>query len=63
MHERRTLESMSIVAAKRTVREKDFADLSYRQRVAFVETLLKTPTKPNTKLRKAAKRYAQIFQK
>ena len=54
---------MSIVAAKRTVREKDFADLSYRQRVAFVETLLKTPTKPNTKLRKAAKRYAQIFQK
>ena len=51
----------AVEAAKRTVRENDFADLTYRDRVAFVEALLKAPTKPNAKLRKAAKRHAQVF--
>jgi uncharacterized protein (DUF1778 family) len=51
----------AVEAARRTVRENEFLELTYRERVAFVEALLKAPTSPNPKLRKAAKRYAQTF--
>jgi len=51
----------AVDAAKRTVRENEFLELTYRDRVAFVEALLQAPASPNAKLRKAAKRYAQIF--
>jgi uncharacterized protein (DUF1778 family) len=52
----------AVEAAKRTVRESEFLELSYRERVAFVEALLKAPTIPNAKLRKAAKRYARVLE-
>jgi uncharacterized protein (DUF1778 family) len=51
----------AVDAARRTVRENEFLELTYRDRVAFIEALLKAPTSPNAKLRKAAKRYSQIF--
>jgi uncharacterized protein (DUF1778 family) len=52
----------AVEAAKRAVRENDFMELTYRDRVAFVEALLKAPTLPNAKLRAAAKRHARMFQ-
>jgi uncharacterized protein (DUF1778 family) len=52
----------AVEAAKRTVRENEFLELSYQDRVAFVEALLKAPASPNAQLRKAAKRHARIFQ-
>ncbi len=51
----------AVEAAKRTVQENEFLELNYRDRVAFVEALLKAPTTPNAKLQKAAKRHAQVF--
>ncbi len=51
----------AIEAAKRTVQEKEFVEMTYRDRVAFVETLLKAPMAPNAKLRKAAERHARTF--
>jgi uncharacterized protein (DUF1778 family) len=53
--------SSAVEAARRTVQENEFLRLAYRDRVAFVETLLNAPTAPNAKLQEAAKRHAQIF--
>jgi uncharacterized protein (DUF1778 family) len=50
----------AVEAAKRTVHENQLLKLTQRDRVAFVETLLNAPA-PNTRLRKAAERHAQIF--
>jgi uncharacterized protein (DUF1778 family) len=50
----------AVEAAKRTVRENEFVELTRRDRVAFVEALLNAPA-PNTRLRRAAKRHAQTF--
>jgi uncharacterized protein (DUF1778 family) len=51
----------ALEVAKRTVRENEFVEPTQRDRMAFVEALLNPPT-PNTNLRKAAARHAQIFQ-
>jgi uncharacterized protein (DUF1778 family) len=51
----------AIDAAKRTVYENEILELSYRDRVAFVEALLNAPTTPNAKLIAASKRHAQMF--
>ncbi len=48
-----------VEAAKRTVQESEFVELSRRDRVAFVETLLNPPA-PNVDLRAAMKRHAQV---
>lgn len=47
-----------VEAAKRTVRESEFVELSRRDRVAFVEALLNPPA-PNGNLRQAMKRHAE----
>jgi uncharacterized protein (DUF1778 family) len=52
----------AVDAARRAVRESEFLELTYRDRVAFVEALLRAPKSPNAKLRKAAKRHARTFQ-
>jgi uncharacterized protein (DUF1778 family) len=51
----------AVEAARRTVQENEFLQLTYRDRVAFVETLLNASPAPNAKLRKAAERHAQTF--
>jgi uncharacterized protein (DUF1778 family) len=51
----------AVEAARRTLQENEFLQMTYRDRVAFVETLLSAPTAPNEKLRKAARRHARIF--
>jgi len=51
----------AVEEAKRTVRESEFAELTRRDRIAFVEALLNAPA-PNSKLQKAAARHAQMFQ-
>ncbi len=48
----------AVDAAKRTIREHEFAELTLRDRMAFVESLLNPPL-PNARLRKAAQRHAQ----
>jgi len=50
----------AIEAAQRVLRARDLADLTRRDRVAFVEALLNPPA-PNARLRKAARRHAQMF--
>lgn len=50
----------AVEEAKRTVRESEFAELTQRDRIAFVEALLNAPA-PNTRLQKAAARHAQMF--
>ena len=50
----------AVEAAKRTVQENEFMQLTQRDRVAFVEALLNSPA-PNARLQKAAQRHAQIF--
>jgi uncharacterized protein (DUF1778 family) len=50
----------AVEAAKRTVRENEFVELTQRDRMAFVEALLNAPA-PNARLRRAAARHAQIF--
>lgn len=52
----------AIEAAKRTVQENEFVEMTYRDRMAFVEILLNGPTAPNARLRKAAGRHARTFQ-
>jgi uncharacterized protein (DUF1778 family) len=47
-------------AAKRIVRENELMELTYRDRVAFVESLLNPPA-PNARLQRAAARHAQMF--
>jgi uncharacterized protein (DUF1778 family) len=51
----------AVEAAKRTVRENEFAELTRRDRMVFVEALLNAPA-PNAKLIRAAARHAQMFQ-
>lgn len=47
-------------AAERTIREAEFMELTRRDRIAFIETLLTAPAPPNAKLRKAAERHGQV---
>jgi uncharacterized protein (DUF1778 family) len=51
----------SLEAAKRTVREHEYAELTQRDRIAFVEALLSTPPAPNARLQRAVARHAQLF--
>jgi uncharacterized protein (DUF1778 family) len=51
----------AVEAAKRTVRENEFAELTQRDRIAFVEALLSAPPAPNARLRRAAAHHAQLF--
>lgn len=46
-------------AAKRTIRENEFVELTLRDRTAFVEALLNPPA-PNAKLRDAMAQHAQL---
>jgi uncharacterized protein (DUF1778 family) len=55
------LVSSAVEAAKRTMRDHEFVKLTRRDRIAFVEALLDAPA-PNSRLRQAAARHAQIFQ-
>lgn len=50
----------AVETAHRVLRESELADLTRRDRIAFVEALLNSPA-PNAKLRKAAARHAQVF--
>jgi uncharacterized protein (DUF1778 family) len=50
----------AVEAARRTLQENELLQLTYRDRVAFVETLLNPPA-PNEKLRNAVARHAQTF--
>ena len=50
----------AVEAAKRTVREDEFVELTRRDRAAFVEALL-TEATPSARLRKAAERHARMF--
>lgn len=49
----------AVEAATRTVRDNEIMELSRRDRIAFVEALL-NPTVPNTRLKKAMRRYDQL---
>ncbi|MBV9226958.1 MAG: DUF1778 domain-containing protein [Acidobacteriaceae bacterium] len=51
----------AVEVAERTIKEAEFMELTYRDRAAFVQALLNAPASPNAKLRKAAKRHAQVF--
>ena len=51
----------AVEAANRTIREQEFAELTKRDRRAFVEALLTPAPAPNVKLQKAARRHAQTF--
>jgi len=55
------LVNSALEAAKHTVRENEFVELTRRDRIAFVEALLNAPA-PNARLQKAAARHAQMFQ-
>jgi uncharacterized protein (DUF1778 family)/GNAT superfamily N-acetyltransferase len=50
----------AVEAAHRVLRESELADLTRRDKIAFVEALL-TPPVPNGKLRNAVIRHAQVF--
>lgn len=52
--------SSVVDAARQVVRERELADLTRQDRMAFVEALLNPPA-PNARLRAAAKRYEQVF--
>lgn len=52
-----------IDAARRTVRETELADLTRRDRIAFIEALIGPASAPNARLRRAAARHAQILGK
>lgn len=49
-------------AARLVLRESELADLTRRDKVAFIEALLNPPA-PNARLRHAAARHAQVFGK
>src|SRR5438270_12570726 len=51
----------AVEAANRTIRDQAFAELTKRDRIAFVEALLSPVPAPNIKLKKAARRHAQTF--
>lgn len=50
----------AVESAKRILREREFIELSRRDRCAFVESLLNPPT-PNQRLQEATRRYEQVF--
>jgi uncharacterized protein (DUF1778 family) len=50
----------AVEAAHRVLRESELADLTRRDKIAFVEALLNPPS-PNARLRNAAARHAQVF--
>jgi uncharacterized protein (DUF1778 family) len=49
----------AVDAAKRAIREHEFTELTRRDRMAFVESLLNPPA-PNARLQQAAQRHAQV---
>jgi len=51
----------AVEVARRTVKENDFLEMTYQDRIAFAEALLKEPASPNAKLQKAVRRHARIF--
>ena len=53
--------SSSLEAAKRTLRAYEHAELTQRDRMAFVEALLTAAPAPNARLQRAAARHAQLF--
>jgi uncharacterized protein (DUF1778 family) len=52
--------SSAVEAAHRVLRESELADLTRRDKIAFVEALLNPPA-PNAKLRNAAARHARFL--
>jgi len=50
----------AVESARRVLREKELIELTQRDRIAFVESLLNPPL-PNRRLREAARRYKQVF--
>ena len=54
------LVNSALEAAKQTMRENEFVELTRRDRIAFVEALLNAPV-PTARLQKAAARHAQMF--
>jgi uncharacterized protein (DUF1778 family) len=50
-----------IDAARRTVRETELADLTRRDRIAFIEALIDPAPAPNARLRRAARRHARFM--
>src|ERR1700723_4176501 len=51
-----------VEAAQRVVRASELSELTQRDKIVFVETLLNPPA-PNARLRKAKIRHAQVFGK
>jgi uncharacterized protein (DUF1778 family) len=49
-----------VEAAQRVVHSSELSELTQRDKIAFVEALLKPPP-PNSRLRNAAARHAQMF--
>lgn len=50
----------AVESAKRILREREFIELSQRDRYAFVESLLNPPT-PSQRLQEATRRYEQVL--
>lgn len=55
------LVSSVVEAAKRSIREHEFMELTQRDRTAFVTALLAPAPRPNTRLRKAAERHWRLL--
>lgn len=55
------LVTSGVEAAKRAIREKEFLDLTERDRTAFVTMLLMPAPEPNARLRKAAARHQRLL--
>ena len=52
----------AIEVAQRVLRENELANLTRRDKIAFVEALLNPPS-PNARLRNAVARHAQVFER
>jgi uncharacterized protein (DUF1778 family) len=50
----------AVESARRVLREKELIELTRRDRIAFVDSLLNPPL-PNQRLQKAARRYKQVL--
>ncbi len=55
------LVTSGVEAAKRTIREKEFLDLTERDRTVFVTALLMSAPEPNARLRKAAEQHRRLL--
>jgi uncharacterized protein (DUF1778 family) len=53
--------SSVVEAAKRSIRENDFMELTQRDRAAFVKALLNPAPAPNNRLRKAEERHRALL--